>query len=176
MKKYRRNFVFQAVLWFLVQNQNLNSKKKVSCRVRRCWFLKHVLCCAQSLRCVRFFATPWTTACQAPVSLGIPQARILEWVAMPSSRGSSQPRDQMQVSCIAGREAQEYWSGQPISSPEELPHPAIELGAPALQAFFTAEPPGKPLLKTQFLPNQGHKTSSSKLKLIGSITQQLLLN
>ena len=30
------------------------------------------------------------------------QARILELVAMPSSRGSSQPRDQTQVSCIAG--------------------------------------------------------------------------
>ena len=33
---------------------------------------------------------------------GIFQARILEWVAMPSSRGSSQPRDQTQVSRIAG--------------------------------------------------------------------------
>ena len=32
---------------------------------------------------------------------GILQARILEWVAMPSSRGSSWPRDQTQVSCIA---------------------------------------------------------------------------
>ena len=31
------------------------------------------------------------------------QARILEWAAMPSSRGSSQPRDRTQVSCIAGR-------------------------------------------------------------------------
>ena len=47
------------------------------------------------------------------------QARILEWVAMPSSRGSSQPRDPTQVSHIAGRfftisatkEAQEYWRG-----------------------------------------------------------------
>ena len=29
---------------------------------------------------------------------GILQARILEWVAMPSSRGSSQPRDQTEVS------------------------------------------------------------------------------
>ena len=29
---------------------------------------------------------------------GILQARILEWVATPSSRGSSQPRDQTQVS------------------------------------------------------------------------------
>ena len=34
---------------------------------------------------------------------GILQARILEWVAVPFSRGSSQPRDQTQVSSIAGR-------------------------------------------------------------------------
>ena len=34
---------------------------------------------------------------------GILQARILQWVAYPSSRGSSQPRDPTQVSCIAGR-------------------------------------------------------------------------
>ena len=33
---------------------------------------------------------------------GILQARILEWVAFPFSRGSSQPRDQTQVSWIAG--------------------------------------------------------------------------
>ena len=50
---------------------------------------------------------------------GILQARILEWVAFPFSRGSSQPKDQTPVSHIAGRfftswatgEAQEYWSG-----------------------------------------------------------------
>ena len=34
---------------------------------------------------------------------GILQAGILEWVAFPFSRGSSQPRDCTQVSCIAGR-------------------------------------------------------------------------
>ena len=34
---------------------------------------------------------------------GIPQARILEWVAIPFSRVSFQPRDQTQISCIAGR-------------------------------------------------------------------------
>ena len=33
---------------------------------------------------------------------GIFQARILEWVAISFSRGSAQPRDQTQVSCIAG--------------------------------------------------------------------------
>ena len=50
---------------------------------------------------------------------GILQARILEWVAFPSSRGSFQPRDWTQVSSIAGRfftiwatrEAQEHWNG-----------------------------------------------------------------
>ena len=40
---------------------------------------------------------------QAPLSVGILQTGTLEWVAIPSSRGSSQTRDQTQVSCIAGR-------------------------------------------------------------------------
>ena len=34
---------------------------------------------------------------------GIFHARILEWVAISSSRGSSRPRDRTQVSCTAGR-------------------------------------------------------------------------
>ena len=34
---------------------------------------------------------------------GISQAIILEWVSISSSRGSSQPRDQTQVSCLSGR-------------------------------------------------------------------------
>ena len=34
---------------------------------------------------------------------GILQARIMEWVAIPFFRGSSQPKDQTQVSCIADR-------------------------------------------------------------------------
>ena len=33
---------------------------------------------------------------------GILQARILKWIAIPFSRGSSLPRDQTQVSCITG--------------------------------------------------------------------------
>ena len=43
--------------------------------------------------------------CSLPSSSvhGILQARILEWVATSFSRGSSPPRDQTQVSCIAGR-------------------------------------------------------------------------
>ena len=59
--------------------------------------------CAYLLSGVWLFATPWTIACQAPLSMGILQARILEWVVMPSYRGSFQSRDWIQVSCIAGR-------------------------------------------------------------------------
>ena len=44
-------------------------------------------------------------SCMIPGSSvhGIFQARLLEWVAISFSRGSSQPRDQTQVSRIAGR-------------------------------------------------------------------------
>ena len=48
------------------------------------------------------FATPWTIACQAPLSMGFFQAKILDQVAISSSKGSSQPRDQTSISCIAG--------------------------------------------------------------------------
>ena len=51
---------------------------------------------------VWLFVTLWTVVHQAPLSVGILQARIVEWVAMSSSRGSFQPRDRTQVSCIAG--------------------------------------------------------------------------
>ena len=45
---------------------------------------------------------------------GILQARILEWVAMSSSRGSSRPRDRTQVSCVS-------CTGRRVLSPQ--PHP-----------------------------------------------------
>ena len=66
----------------------------LNCRYTRvyAWLLHHA----------RLFATPWTGACQAPLSMALLQAKILESVARPPSRGSFQPRDQTQVSHIAG--------------------------------------------------------------------------
>ena len=55
------------------------------------------MCC---LSHVRLRDTPSTVARQAPVR-EILQTRILQWVAMPSSRASSRPRDQTCVSCIS---------------------------------------------------------------------------
>ena len=45
---------------------------------------------------VQLFMTPWTIQ-------SMEFSRILEWVALPFSKGSSQPRDRTQVSCITGR-------------------------------------------------------------------------
>ena len=50
----------------------------------------------------QLFVIPWTIAHQAPLSMEF-QARILEWVAIPFSRGSSQPRHRTWVPCITGR-------------------------------------------------------------------------
>ena len=59
----------------------------------------HTVCVCQLISCVQLFATPWTVA---PPGLSV-HGILLEWGAIPFSRGSSWPRDQTQVSCIAGR-------------------------------------------------------------------------
>ena len=49
-------------------------------------------------------ANLWTVACQAPLSMGFSKARILEWVAMLSSRGPSRPRDPTRDFCVSCRQ------------------------------------------------------------------------
>ena len=61
------------------------------------------VCVCVSLSHLQLFATPWTVARQAPLTLGILQARILEWVSMPFFRRYSRTRDWIQVSRNAGR-------------------------------------------------------------------------
>ena len=61
---------------------------------------------AQLLSHVQLFATLWNVAHQAALSMEFFKARVLEWVVISSSRGSSQPGDLTLiscVSCIAGR-------------------------------------------------------------------------
>ena len=55
------------------------------------------------LRHVQLFVTPWIITHGVIISIyGILQVTILEWAAIPFSRGSSQARDQTQVSRIVG--------------------------------------------------------------------------
>ena len=60
------------------------------------------LCVCQSPSCVRHCDPMDCSPPGSPVH-GILQARILEWVALPFSRGSSLPRTWKQISCIRGR-------------------------------------------------------------------------
>ena len=50
---------------------------------------------------------------QASSVRGILQASVLKWVAISSSRGSSQPRDQTYVSCMTGR----FFTAEPLGKP-----------------------------------------------------------
>ena len=56
----------------------------------------------QSKSHVQLFCNPMDCSLSASFDYGISQARILEWVAISSSRASSWPRDQTRVSCTAG--------------------------------------------------------------------------
>ena len=80
---------------------------------RSAFFICMCVLCAQSCLTLR---DPMDCSLPGSSVHGILQSRILEWASMPSSKGSSQPRDRTRISCgscIAGK-------------------------------FFTAEPPGKP--------------------------------
>ena len=64
----------------------------------------------KSLSHVQLLATPWTVATRLlhPWTF---QARVLEWVAISFSRGSSRPKDWTQVFCIAGRYFTDSYKG-----------------------------------------------------------------
>ena len=57
----------------------------------------------QSLSCVRLFVIPWTAGPPGSYVHGIFQARILGWVAIFYSRGSSRPKGWTCLSCISRR-------------------------------------------------------------------------
>ena len=84
-----------------------------------------VLCCTWLLSCVGLSVTPWTVTCQAPLSMGILQVRILEWVAMPSSRGSSQARDMGVKNTNASPGPQTARTFKDGALPLTLEHPRI---------------------------------------------------
>ena len=86
------------------------------------------------------------------MSMGIFQARILKWVAMLSSRGSSQPKDQTRSPALQVDSLPAEPQGKPKNTgvgslsllKGDLPDPGIELGSPSEQAdSLPAELPGK---------------------------------
>ena len=58
-------------------------------------------CMLSSFSDIQLFVTLQTVTRSGSSVHGILQAKILEWVVMPSSRGSSSPRDQTRISCVS---------------------------------------------------------------------------
>ena len=58
------------------------------------WDNNCFVCVISPFRHVQLFASLWTIAGQTPLSMGFFRARILEWVAISYSRGSSLLSDQ----------------------------------------------------------------------------------
>ena len=85
------------------------------------------------------FVTPWTVALEAPLSMRFPR--------------------------------QEYWRGLPFPTLGDLPDPGIELASLAFPAlvggFFTAVPPGKPLIELA-------KSNFSLFPILGNVSTETL--
>ena len=63
--------------------------------------------------------------CSSPGSSvhGISQARMLKWVAISSSRGSSRPRDQIRIPHLAGR----FFTAEPLGRPHETAYSHLNI-------------------------------------------------
>ena len=93
------NLFLNVAIFFPSSVFNFSENKNLRCSEAILRLFKyHSVCVRNRFSCVRLFLPLWTVARQAPLSMRILQARILEWVATPFSRGSSQPRDQTCVS------------------------------------------------------------------------------
>ena len=78
-------------------------------------FLLPAVLLFQSLNCVQLFWDPMDCSLPGSCVHGISQARILEWVAMPSSSGFSRPRDRTCISYISCTST--AWEAQIIRCP-----------------------------------------------------------
>ena len=118
-----------------------------------CPSIKNLSMCLLSMLCLiallcLTLATPWTITHQAPLTMGILQARLLEWVATPSSRASSRSRDGTQVFRIAGK----FFSlhSEPPGKPQNT-----GVGSPSLlQGFFLSQEWNQGLLPCRWIPSQ----------------------
>ena len=85
--------LFKATYWLYLSNSFGN--------YLLCSIPKLLVVVVKPLSHAPLFATLWTIACQAPLSMGLFQAIILQWVAISFCRGSSWPRDWICMLCIS---------------------------------------------------------------------------
>ena len=110
----------QESLGFRVVGEHINFQKEYLLFKTR-WWIQRMFCC--------FIICYHSLVANLCLILAIPRTIVHQ---APVSMGFSK---------------QEYCSGLPFPSPEDLPYPGMEPGSPALQADSSkTEPPGKPLL------------------------------
>ena len=100
---------------------------------------------------------------------GILQVRILEWVAFPFSRGSSQPRDQTQVSHIAGGFFTSWATGKPMTT---------GVGAYLFSrgsSWPRNQTKGSPALQVDSLPTEPKEHSNYHIITLISCSNQVML-
>ena len=103
--------------------------------------IKLTVCVLSRFSCLQLFVTPMDSSPPGPSVHGILQARILDWVAMPSSRGSSPPRVKpvSRVSCFGTWVLyHQHYLGSPIKLPRDPklgPHSTV-LGTPLVIQLF----------------------------------------
>ena len=124
-------------------------------------------CMLNHFSCDPLFATPWTVAHQAPLSMGF--SRILEWVAMSSSRGSSWPRDWTQGSNPVSLSLQHWQAGSLPLEASAKPRKSVQLTS--IQ-FVTVSRYRMPVFYCQSISSQTHlRISSLQTRHLGSLSQ-----
>ena len=103
-----------------------------------CTYAYIPMCCAQSLQLCLTLYNPMDCSWPGPSDHGIFQGIIMEWVAMPSSRGSSEPTGWTWVSCLSS----------------------------TVGRFFITEPQGKPIHLYPYLYIFGCFLTFSKLSIV----------
>ena len=103
------------------------------------------------------------------------QARILDWVALPFSRGSSQPRDRTQVSHIAGKFFTSWANSQSLlklMSIKSVMHPTISSSVVPFSSCLQSFPASGSFLMSRLFTTGGQSIGASTLESVPTMNIQ----
>ena len=103
------------------------------------------------------------------------QARILDWVALPFSRGSSQPRDRTQVSHIAGKFFTSWANSQSLlklMSIKSVMHPTISSSVVPFSSCLQSFPASGSFLMSRLFTTGGQSIGASTSESVPTMNIQ----
>jgi len=153
-----QSIIFQDLKWLNWNSirEEANSDSMLENVSFTCFSMLLLLCaCAWLFSCVQLFVTPWTVVHQVPLAMGILHPVILEWVAMPSSRGIFPTQGSnpgllhcRQILCQLSQQGSPRileWVGYPFSRGSSWPRNHTGVSCIAGE-FLLAELPRKPFV------------------------------